>query len=109
MKSHVFLVAVLCCACQPAIGPVVPKTRVQRQMIGLLQKFDRWDYNGDGELDKKELSQGIQGLKGKPQQVSYTSTEVLEFYDTNKDGKVSLTEAQKGYGRSDEAEEKLGS
>ena len=109
MKSHVCLVAVLCCACQPAIGPVVPKTPVQRQMIGLLQKFDRWDDNGDGELDQKEVSQGIRGLKGKPQQVNYTSKEVLEFYDTNKDGKVTLTEAQKGYSRSDEAEEVLGS
>ncbi len=75
---------------------------MQRQMVGLLEKFDRWDYNGDGYLSKKEISQGIASLKGKPQQVNYTAAEVMEFYDTNKDGKISLSEAQAGYRRSHE-------
>jgi hypothetical protein len=104
MKSLVFSVAVVATSCHPNIGPVVPKTPVERQMIGLLEKFDRWDYNGDGRLDQKELSQGIQSLKGKPQEVDYSAVEVLEFYDANKDGKVSLKEAQEGYSRSHEAE-----
>ncbi len=82
---------------------------MQRQMVGLLEKFDRWDYNGDGQLGKKEISNGIHGLKGKPQQVNYTAAEVLEFYDTNKNGKVSLGEAQDGYSRSHEEGPVLGS
>ncbi len=91
------------------MSPAVPKTRMQRQMVGLLEKFDRWDYNGDGELGKKEMSQGIQGLKGKPQQVNYTAAEVLEFYDTDKDGKITLAEAQDGYRRSHEEGAVIGS
>jgi Ca2+-binding EF-hand superfamily protein len=75
---------------------------MQRQMVGLLEKFDRWDYNGDGELSKKEVRIGIHNLKGKPQQVKYSATKVLNYYDTNKNGKISLAEAQDGYRRSHE-------
>ena len=109
MKLHVFFAVVLCCSCNQGMSPAVPKTRMQRQMVGLLEKFDRWDYNGDGFLSKKEISHGIDSLKGKPQQVSYTPEEVLEFYDTNKDGKISLAEAQDGYRRSHEDGQVLGS
>ena len=86
-----------------------PKNKMQRQMVGLVAKFDRWDYNGDGLLSKKEIANGIDSLKGKPQQVHYDSAEVLEFYDTNKDGMVSLAEAQDGYRRSHEDGQTLGS
>lgn len=81
---------------------------MQRQMVGLLEKFDRWDYNGDGELSKKEVRIGIRGLKGKPQQVPYTSKAVLNFYDTNKNNKISLAEAQDGYRRAQEDGAKIG-
>lgn len=76
-------------------------------MIGLLQKFDRWDDNGDGKLDSAELTHGIDSLRGKPQQVTYTAKEVIDFYDTNHDRKVSMSEAQAGYARSGEAESQL--
>jgi hypothetical protein len=102
----VFL-TVLCGACRSGLGPVVPQTPVQRQMIGLLQKFDRWDDDGDGELDASELKHGINSLKGKPQQVTYTAKDVIDFYDTDHNGKVSLSEAQAGYSRAAEAEKKL--
>lgn len=107
MKIHLIPCAILCASCSPGIGPVVPKTKVERQMIGLLEKFDRWDYNGDGLLDGKELGHGIAGLKGSSRTVSYTAAEVIDFYDTNGDKKVSLKEAQAGYKRSDEAETRL--
>ena len=107
MKLHILSCAVLCASCSPGLGPVVPKTKMERQMIGLLEKFDRWDYNGDGYLDRTELAQGIAGLKGKPQEVSYTADEVIDFYDTNRDQRISMQEAQAGYKRSDEAESRL--
>lgn len=94
-------------SCARGLGPVVPKTPVERQMIGLLQKFDRWDDDGNGELDAAELKQGIHSLKGKPQQVSYTAPQVINFYDTNHDGTISLAEAQAGYRRAGEAESRL--
>ncbi len=76
-------------------------------MIGLLQKFDRWDDDGDGFLDSGEITQGIDDLKGKPQQVTYTAADIIDFYDTNHDKKVSMKEAQAGYKRSAEAETRL--
>ena len=94
------ILAMVSCARSP--GPVTPQTPVERQMLGLLQKFDRWDDDGDGELDSTEISQGIKSLKGKPQQVNYTAAKVIEFYDTSHNGKVSLAEAQAGYRRADE-------
>ena len=107
MKTRLFLLAALGGSCAPTLGPVVPQTAVQRQMIGLLQKFDRWDDNGDGELDATELKHGIHSLQGKPQQVTYTAKDVIDFYDTDHNGKVSLTEAQAGYQRAAEAERKF--
>lgn len=107
MKIHILLCAILGGSCSPGLGPVVPKTKVERQMIGLLEKFDRWDYDGDGFLDRGELVQGIAGLKGKPQEVSYTADEVIDFYDINRDGKISMMEARAGYQRSAEAESRL--
>lgn len=107
MKYHVFSIAVICGSCTTGPGPVVPKTPTERQMIGLLEKFDRWDDDGDGQLDANELTRGIATLHGKPQQVTYTAAEILDFYDTNHNGKVSLREAQAGYRRSDEAESRV--
>jgi hypothetical protein len=107
MKIRTLLLAVLCSSCSSGLGPVVPQTAVERQMIGLLQKFDRWDDDGDAYLDSGEISQGIDSLKGKPQQVTYTAADVIGFYDTNHDGKVSMMEAQAGYKRAAEAEARL--
>lgn len=80
---------------------------MERQMIGLLQKFDRWDDDGDSELDQAELQTGINSLKGHQTQVTYQSADVVKFYDTNHNGKVSMSEAQAGYQRSAEAETRL--
>lgn len=66
-------------------------------MIGLLQKFDLWDLNGDQFLDASELNQASQ-LE------DVTASALIDFYDVNGDRKISLREAQKGYKRNDEAE-----
>ena len=88
----------LLAACSSAPGPVVPKTDVERKMIGLLEKFDLWDDNGDGELDHAELAAGLKGTE-------HTPEGAIAFYDTNRNGRISLREAQAGYKRSAEAEE----
>ena len=84
-------------SCAKGPGPITPTTPVERQMIGLLQKFDRWDDDGDGYLTVKELAKTRQ-ITGQPPE------KVLAFYDTDHDGRVSLREAQQGLSRSDEAE-----
>lgn len=69
-------------------------------MIGLLEKFDRWDDNGDGELDRHELAIGLEGSGHDPEHV-------IDFYDTNGNRRISLREAQAGYARSGEAVQRI--
>jgi len=61
-------------------------------MLGLMEKFDRWDLNGDGRLDLGELEDASR-ISGVPPQ------KILEFYDANKDGHITLKEAQQAYQR----------
>jgi len=90
----------VCGACSQGFEPAVPQTEVERKMVGLLQKFDLWDENGDGELDKAELEMGLKGS-------GHKAANVIDFYDTNHNGTISLREAQAGYSRSGEAEQRI--
>lgn len=69
-------------------------------MLGLLEKFDRWDDNGDGELDRNELAVGLQGT-------DFKADRVIDFYDTDGNRRISLREAQAGYSRAEEAEKRI--
>lgn len=86
-------------SCSSGPGPITPTTKVERQMVGLLEKFDRWDYNGDGYLTASELKQA-EKISGLP------PARIIGFYDTNHDGRISLREAQDGFSRTGEAERK---
>lgn len=68
-------------------------------MLGIMEKFDKWDYNGDGELTTKEISVGIAGIQGTSKAVTYKATDVVKYYDKDGDKTVSLREAQAGYNR----------
>lgn len=85
------------CASVKGTGSAIPETTSQKQMLGLIEKFDRWDYNGNGLLNMKEIADGINSLKGTSRAVTYTAEEVVAFYDKNGDKAVSLREAQAGY------------
>ncbi len=87
-------------SCSNGPGPIPPKSRTERQMIGLLQKFDRLDDNGDGCLTASELKP-VQKASG------HSPAKIIAFYDTNKDGKISLREVQAGYARSGDAEKQI--
>ena len=89
------ILAIASCAHGP--GPITPKTKVERQMVGLLQKFDRWDENGDGYLTAPELKPAAK-ISGQ------APAKIVGFYDTNHDHQISLQEAQDGFSRADEAE-----
>ncbi len=77
-----------------------PPGSVKRQMIGLIEKFDRWDYNGDGQLVSSELKEAEE-VSGLP------ASEIMAFYDTGGNGRISLVEAQQGMSRLDEARAKV--
>jgi hypothetical protein len=100
MKHISIIVFAALTACSPSIGPVIPETPVERKMIGLLQKFDRWDDDGNGQLDRNELTEGLVGSGHSPDAV-------MEFYDINRDGLISLKEAQIAYGRAPEADARI--
>lgn len=107
MKFSIVLLVFSLASCASGPGPVTPENRTERQMLGLLEKFDRWDDNGDGGLTEKEIDHGINRFKGTPMKVNYTGKQVVDFYDTNHNGSVSLTEAQAGYSRADEVKGRL--
>ncbi len=98
MKLTPLLVLPLLGACAGP-GPIVPETKVEKQMIGLLEKFDRYDMNGDGELDAGELVAAQQSTGHPP-------SEIIDFYDRDKSRTISLREAQRGFSRLEEAEQR---
>lgn len=100
MKFTFLPLAALLASCGARIGPVVPETATERKMIGLLEKFDRWDLDGSGDLDLREITHGIRSTG-----TDHVPENVLKFYDTNGDQRVSLVEAQQGYERSHLADE----
>lgn len=84
-------------SCSSGPGHFTPTTKVERQLVGFLEKFDRWDLNGDGKLVAGEL-------KDAQKRTGRTPAQILAFYDEDRDGGITLREAQGGLSRVDEAE-----
>lgn len=93
----------------PACSPVTPRKDVddRYKMFGLLEKFDRFDYNGDGYLTRKELENGIRD-KGTVHLTAEQYDKVMKAYDTNRDSRISLHEAEVGAKRGPEIFRKVG-
>lgn len=89
----------LLCLLAAAVLPTACSTRPdtdearQLQMYGLVQKFDRFDANGDGFLSRRELRDGIL-VAGSLQLTDAELTQVMQAYDVNHDGRISQREAQ---------------
>jgi Ca2+-binding EF-hand superfamily protein len=65
-----------------------------RKMMALLEKFDRFDYNGNGSLTRKEIEQGVRetGVAG----IDRAELDaMMEHYDVNKDGSITRWEAER--------------
>lgn len=94
--SILFLVALILAlfgflvGCAPA--PYQPSD-LHRKMIGLLQKFDRFDHDGDGFLTRDELDTGIRN-EGTVRLTPAELDRVMSSYDTNHDLRISFEEAQ---------------
>ena len=74
-----------------------PEAR-HRQMYGLVQKFDRFDTNGDGYLTRKELADGVRN-SGTLHLTSAQLDKAMKAYDLNGDRRISQREAQLGADR----------
>jgi hypothetical protein len=86
-------------SCTSGTNPSIPETSSEKQMLGLMEKFDRWDHDGNGQLSAGEIDAGVATLKGTSREVTFDGADVIEHYDRNGDRTVSLREAQTGYKR----------
>ena len=82
-------------SCAPAPDPLAAR---HRQMIGLVQKFDRFDANGDGYLTRQEIRDGLREA-GTLTLTPAELDQVMAAYDLNHDQRISHHEAQLGADR----------
>jgi Ca2+-binding EF-hand superfamily protein len=73
-----------------------------RKQMALLEKFDRFDYNGNGRLTRAEIEQGIResdvrGVDGAELDAA------MKLYDVNRDGSISRWEAGRVLGKTPSA------
>ena len=68
------------------------QTDQERKVIALLEKFDRFDDNGNGQLTRAEIVSGIkfEGVHGVD---TAEINELFGNYDSNRNGSISLPEA----------------
>ena len=91
ISSRMFLLPLLVMSsCVSRTDEVPP---IHRKMFGLVEKFDRFDTDGDGYLSRKELEAGVNSM-GPDRLTKDQYDRVMIVYDTNKDGKISLKEAK---------------
>ncbi|MEM1083314.1 MAG: EF-hand domain-containing protein [Verrucomicrobiota bacterium] len=65
-----------------------------RKLMGLQEKFDRFDYNADGKLTRAEIEQGLEesGITGVD---SEELDAFMKAYDVDGDGAISRWESQR--------------
>ena len=67
---------------------------INRKVMALQEKFDRFDYNGDGYLARGEIVQGL--VDTDVEGVSKREIDmVMKHYDYNADDKISRVEVQR--------------
>lgn len=95
LHSAVVLTVVALAACAP--DPRQPQAR-QRQMDGLLEKFDRFDTNGNGSLTRTEIRNGVADM-GTLRLTNSELDTVMAAYDTDRNGHISQAEARRAAAR----------
>jgi Ca2+-binding EF-hand superfamily protein len=91
--KHLLLLLPIFAACGPAKLDPQSEIARNRKIMALQEKFDRFDYNGDGGLTLAEVRQGLveSGVTG------VTDEEVVRLFkhfDVNNDGSISRWESQ---------------
>ncbi len=93
MKTIIMILPCLIISCGVP-NNIVPRNAHERRLFGLLQKFDRFDYDGNGKLTKAEVRLGIKESKVKGV-TEKNITRTFTNYDDDRDGSISFGEAQK--------------
>ena len=91
--KHLCLLPVMFVACTHHSDPHSGAAH-GRKMMGLLEKFDRFDYDGNGSLTRKEIDLGIKEaavVQLEPAEVDA----MMKHYDVNPDGKITRWEAER--------------
>ncbi|MGB6222739.1 EF-hand domain-containing protein [Haloferula sp.] len=94
MRKSIYLIPLALLTACSTPSPTDPEV-VGRKMIGLQQKFDLIDTDGDGYLTREEIIAGFDDI-GVVDQSPETVDAIIDFYDFNKDGKLTLREVQSG-------------
>lgn len=96
LRFPALLLSVVLASLLPACLPAPDQRSDQhRKMFGMLEKFDRFDDNGDGYLTRGELDAGIKA-KGMVHLTPEELDKVMKAYDTSGDRRISLHEAEIG-------------
>lgn len=92
MKQTLPLLFILA-ACAPAPSPHSEAAH-NRKVMALQEKFDRFDYDGNGRMSRAEIEQGIResGVKGVTRE---EIDAVMKHYDVNNDGEISRWETER--------------
>ena len=83
----------LMAACTPTPSPHSEAAH-NRKVMALQEKFDRFDYDGNGRMSRAEIEQGIResGVKGVTKE---EIDAVMKHYDVNDDGEISRWETER--------------
>lgn len=91
MKPHLLAPLLLASCAASGPGPGSEKEDMERKLIAFQEKYDRFDYDGSGYLTPPEVSSGLVS-----EQVEGIGPEdvprIFVYYDTNRDGRISLKE-----------------
>lgn len=66
---------------------------IHRKMLLLVERFDRYDENGDGTLSRTELEKGVDSM-GPDRLTKEQYDRAMHVYDANRDSRVSREEAK---------------
>lgn len=94
MRPH-HLLPLLLASCA-STGSGSEREDMERKLIAFQEKYDRFDYNGDGYLVPGEVSSGL--VSEQVEGISPADVpKIFVYYDTNRDGRISLQEINTAY------------
>lgn len=91
--KYLLLLIPIAVSCGPSKLDPDSEIARNRKIMALQEKFDRFDYNGDGKLTLAEVRQGVKesGVTGVSDE---EIVRLFDHYDVTKDGYITRWESQ---------------